>query len=338
MADPGSSPTVNQVLSLQLLEEDVEDFLTDAGGRDLDISPKDWHKELATRKIDYSGRIVSKATALTWKQVEPALPSIGQAAQVDAASLADGIMKEILLNPTLTIKPRAEWPKRFKRARSLVQSEQELYLIGRGLWERQMIRVVEEEDLLRDETGLKLAGGLFGVQKDGLVPGDDQLHVLHLILNLVPPNEVQNKLAGDNATLPYMGQWRNMLVTKGDCVYLSSEDMRACFFLFRLPPCWSTYFVLDEMMPGWVVDQPRKAWVHVGFTTLPMGWINAVAILQYLHRRLLAKTSSLPRHLELRRDAPVPVDRNFVSRSFLELFVDNLDGFAFGSQNARQQI
>ena len=77
-----------------------------------------------------------------------------------------------------------------------------------------MIRAVEEEDLLRDETGLKLAGGLFGVQKDGLVPGDDQLHVLRLILNLVPPNEVQNKLAGDNATLPYMGQWRNRLVTK----------------------------------------------------------------------------------------------------------------------------
>ena len=37
MAEPGSSPTVNQVLSLQLLEEDVEDFLTDASGRDLDI-------------------------------------------------------------------------------------------------------------------------------------------------------------------------------------------------------------------------------------------------------------------------------------------------------------
>jgi len=69
-----------------------------------------------------------------------------------------------------------------------------------------------------------------------------------------------------------------------------------------------------------------------------MGWINAVGILQYLHRRLVAKSNLLPKHLELRRDAPLPADQDFVTASFLEMFVDNLDGFAFGQVQEKEQM
>ena len=46
----------------------------------------------------------------------------------------------------------------------------------------------------------------------------------------------------------------------------------------------------------------------------------------------------LPKHLELRRDAPLPVNQDFVTSSFMELFVDNLDGFAFGGEKQNEEM
>jgi hypothetical protein len=161
---------------------------------------------------------------------------------------------------------------------------------------------------------------------------------MRLILNLVPPNEIQIKISGDNQTLPYIGQWMNTNVQQGDPVYLNSEDMRACFNLFRLPPPWAVVFVIDEMMPGWVIDKPLTDWVYIGMITVPMGWVNAVGVLQYLHRQLLKKVNVLPRHLELRRDAPMPVDEVFNTASFVEIYVDNLDGFSVGGRKQRQSM
>ena len=127
-------------------------------------------------------------------------------------------------------------------------------------------------------------------------------------------------------------------MVQGDSVYLCSEDMKACFFLFRLPDCWAPYFLLAERIPGWRVGRPDREYVYVGFVTIPMGWVNAVAVLQYLHRRLAEKASALPDHLELRRDAPVPCNKDFETASFLEYFVDNLDGFAIGGEDQRQKV
>jgi hypothetical protein len=156
-----------------------------------------------------------------------------------------------------------------------------------------------------------------------------------LILNLVPPNELQIKIAGDNQTLPYIGQWKNMNIVRGDPVYLNSEAMRACFFLFCLPPEWAVVFGLDEQVPGWVIEKPERDWADVGMVCIPMGWINAVGILQYLHRQLARRSSLLPRHLELRRDAPLPVDKEFMTTSCLEFYVDNMDGIAVGFAPSR---
>ena len=200
-------------------------------------------------------------------------------------ALAEGEMKQILMDPKLTLKPPSEWPPRFKKARSLVATEGDLHAIARGLWQRRMVRVVENHEVITDSFGTVLAGAFFGVEKDAEADGHPGLAVLRLILNLVPPNEGQEKVAGDNATLPYFGQWRSLLVVQGNCLYLCSEDMIACFFLFRLPDCWAPYYLLAEQVPGWVVDQPWRKAVYVGFVTIPMGWVNAVAILQYLHRR-----------------------------------------------------
>ena len=43
---------------------------------------------------------------------------------------------------------------------------------------------------------------------------------------------------GDMATLPYLGQWRSLVLDKGECFFWAGEDLRAAFYLLVLPAVW----------------------------------------------------------------------------------------------------
>ena len=88
MPDLTSKLKANQTECMRILTDDIEDFLNTLNGEDLMVEAKRWQDYLGKRKLDYDGRMVAKAENLTWKQVEPALPKKGQAAQVSALDLA----------------------------------------------------------------------------------------------------------------------------------------------------------------------------------------------------------------------------------------------------------
>ena len=81
---------------------------------------------------------------------------------------------------------------------------------------------------------------MFGVGKGKttMMPDGSLAEILRLIANLIPSNEVQEQVIGDNGTLPYPGCWQSLLLESDTIVFWNSEDMQASFFLFELPPTW----------------------------------------------------------------------------------------------------
>ena len=175
---PQSTLRANQAECVRGLEEEIEDFLQGEDGKDLEVETRDWHSFMGKRQLDYSGRMVAKATALTWKQVEPALPGVGQAAQVDALELAEGEMKEIIRDPWKSVKPRHEWPEEFAIARSLVATIEDLHAIAQGLFQRSMSRILDPNEIFYDKNGRPLAGAFFGVGKDKYLDDDPIWEIL----------------------------------------------------------------------------------------------------------------------------------------------------------------
>ena len=103
----------------------MENFIIDHNLQPVPFKQQDWEKRLRRKRLAYDGNVVSKAEVLTWAQVEPALPKVGQAAQVDAWALSEGHMKEILANPDQVLLPRSEWPARFEQTRVVIQNDEE---------------------------------------------------------------------------------------------------------------------------------------------------------------------------------------------------------------------
>ena len=265
---------------------------------------------------------------LTWAQVEPALPKVGQAAQVDAWALAEGHMKEISANPDQVLLPQSEWPARFEQTRVLIQNDEEWDKLCTGLWARGVIRPMDDSEVIRDQHGMSLAGGLFGIGKGKFIqdaPVQELQEVLRLICNFPPSNAVQIKVEGDVGGLPYQGNWQFISVGNESTFFWHSEDMVSSFWLFFLPKVWGKLFMISKLARGSIFGLAEDL-VKICLTVIPMGWISAVGIVQYLHRRLVKLTESIPQHLELRRDGPAPTDLNFNMSEFYEVYVDNLDG------------
>ena len=107
-----------------------------------------------------------------------------------------------------------------------------------GLAVRGIIRPVNKSELILDAEGNPLTCGMFGVGKGKttMMPDGSMAEILRLIANLIPSNEVQEQVIGDNGTLPYPGCWQSLLLEPDTVVFWNSEDMQASFFLFRLPP------------------------------------------------------------------------------------------------------
>ena len=295
------------------------------------VPTKNWHEELKNRRLDYCGGTVAKAEDITWEQIEPALPKAGLAGCVDFSSLASGEMRRLLRDPTLLVKPRSEWPAKLKKAKFRVQDAHRRE-VAMGLVERGICKIILDEEV-PTHNGVQLLQGGFGVGKGKTVesklrPGT-QVEVLRLIINAIPTNEVQTLVAGDNGTLPFVGQWLGLELDDEEELVWCSDDECSAFYLFAQNKEWHKWFALNlEVDNEWFgIRDGRKR--RLAVAVLAMGWQSATGFFQYGQRRLITCPpplgAGLPAVSEIRRDRPLPLDSNLRVMNFWQNFLDNFD-------------
>ena len=67
------------------------------------------------------------------------------------------------------------------------------------------------------------------------------VEVLRLIMDLRPANLLFEPLQGDLATLPLLSQMAPLEVREGEHVLISSEDIKAMFYVVGLPEAVSLF-------------------------------------------------------------------------------------------------
>ena len=87
---------------------------------------------------------------------------------------------------------------------------------------------------------------------------------------------------------------------------ISSEDLKSCFNLFYLPEAWHGYFAFSKQVQASVFGGSPNIWVYVAIRCVPMGWLNAVDVIQNFIHRFAFQTCDIPPHLEARKDKPPP--------------------------------
>ncbi len=141
---------------------------------------------------------------------------------------------------------------------------------------------------LLEHNGSTFGNGLFGAPKgDTGEPGFSvEECILRVIINAVPPNEIQATIEAELDNLPAFSQWALLGPLDREAVLGSSEEQSCCFYLCGLEDAWLPFFVLDaegtEPIEAADVD---ASWAAV--CVFPMGWRSACGIVQHLSMQLV---------------------------------------------------
>ncbi|CAK0857372.1 unnamed protein product, partial [Prorocentrum cordatum] len=241
---PARAESAAQQAALDQLRLYVGDFV-----KGHDIPFVDWAETLRHARLDYQGEEMKVPEKLTWEQIEPALPPVGQSARVRATGLVQGVLKHNLENPQLCLLPEGEWPTAVPTAKVWVDGEADWHRICQGAARRGIFSFISERDVFKVK-GTPVLNGLFGVPKrNKKLPVTDKA-ILRLILTAIPTNSYQKVLEADIRCLPYHMQWAGIQLEDEQVLVWSESDMTSAIYNFRMEPEWLKYQAIGRAVPG----------------------------------------------------------------------------------------
>ena len=197
-----------------------------------------------------------------------------------------------------------------KPPRVMVRSE-DWEAVAKGVIERKICDIIPLSQVIH-VGGKPVLGGLFGVPKSEEVDG---IPVLRLIMDLRPINKLFESIVGDLNTLPMLGQLLPLEIFPEETVMVSSEDIKAMFYIIGLRECWRPLLAFGREIPDHLrpegMSEPcvlTSRVLPLGF--LPMGFINSVSVAQALHRNIVNQavdSLGISREAEVRRDQVLPL-------------------------------
>ena len=123
--------------------------------------------------------------------------------------------------------------------------------------------------------------------------------------------------------------WPHLVLNEKEIMLCFSEDQSGCFHAYEIPCCWRGFFVLERKVPWQALGIERSGETRVRVRTCPMGWIQAVDLIQEAHRRLLTLPQPQGAGLDwkkfVRMGAPVPEPSETAPRDWYSVYVDNFD-------------
>ena len=267
----------------------------------VDTTAEEVEKELSHRFVSYSGEEVPRMEVLSLPQVIPSLPPETHGGSIPVLDWLTGRTKVYLSQPGHCIEDDVgqKLPKLQSKVHVVRGDERDLAqtLVARGICSWTL------ENEVFQYRGQKVLNGLFGVCKPSCLP--DGRPVLRLIMNLIPSNSVMVQLEGRVNDLPGITQYLSVVLENGETLSISQADMTSAFYLFKLPVAWSPYLCFNLCFKGSEIGFDDDVIRYLSCAVLPMGWSNAVSVMQEISEQLLL-SQGMPRSLQVARTKPLP--------------------------------
>ena len=274
--------------------------------------------------VNAYGVEIHVAHSVRWESISHSLPKEGVAGILPARDVCIGGFNDFINNPAQWLKPPRfrSWVKPPK----VMVSDGEWPRVVEGLLGRGLCGIMPLSDVLHVD-GAPILGGMFGVPKNETTA--EGIDILRLIMDFRPCNENFLHLGGDLSTLPVLSQMFQLEIRPHESIVISSEDIRAMFYIIGLPDCWRHYFAFSKPVPQQFCP-PNTSGTYVLYSrVLPMGFLNSVAVAQHLHRQVVAQAlkGSISSSWEIRRDQEFPR-----ARQYFRTYLDNFDELCIHSK------
>ena len=256
-----------------------------------------WTEFFRVKGVDYKGEEVLTAQEMRWENVAPALPR--EVGTVPLESVVElGCKHYVLHFEDYLLDPEDQVAVRPPRVLVPPDNWREFCA---NLLQMNIFSKVHEDDIYQ-VGGRPLLNGLFGVSKNEF---DGGVELQRIIMNLIPLNGVVQSLDGDVGTLPSWAGMAPLHLQPHEDLLVSSEDVRAFFYIFRVPTSWHRFLCFNRPLPEDLCGERPGRWYPCS-AVLPMGFKNSVSLAQHVHRFVVkharAQCGQQGGEAELRKD------------------------------------
>ena len=285
--------------------EHLGERLTDLGEETTQCSKVEDSSLLLSRaRFDYAGEPLQIMEPLIAEKVIPVWPRIGECVVQSVMDFLPAEMAEMLEDPANCLKPRWEWPEAPHKSKVMATQEEWNKIVAAG-HARGLMVPVSEDEVFRDHKGNMVLNGAGGVRKVKKIGGEERV-MQRFISNLIPSNEYQAHLSGGDKFLPYLGQISLFQLDDSEMMLVDSEDFCSCFNLFSLPEVWRGYMCFEKTVDGAIFGLTPGVRVYPAMAAVPMGWLNAVSVIQSVVRSLVFEGASIPEDSEVAKIKRMP--------------------------------
>ena len=264
---------------------------------------------LGKARFDYAGEPVMILEDLVAEKVIPVWPKVGEAAIQPVLPYLPDELAEMIEDPKNCLLPTWEWPEKPTRSRVRASQEEWNKIVQAG-YERGLMVPMEDDQVFRDSSGQKVLNGAGGVKKLKQIGGEEKT-MQRFISNFIPINQYLAHLSGGDQFLPYLGQLTLMGLEDDENLLIDSEDFCSCFNLFTLPASWRGLMCFGMMVDAKFMGGTAGHMVYPAMAVVPMGWINAVTVIQSVVRSLVFQGAQVPEASEVAKIKQMPDTDDF---------------------------
>ena len=199
---------------------------------------------LNSKSVNAYGEEIHHCRSVGWANLRSSLPTAEQAGVLSPEMVATGGVLDFLEHPTKYLLPLDERVS-MKTPRVMIKGD-DWDEVSLGLVRRGICEVIAVEYVFHVH-GSPCLGGLFGVPKHETTP--DGHEVLRLIMDLRPINRNFLAVEGDLGTLPMVTSLGGLEVRPHEDLLISSEDIRAMFYIVGLGPQWCPFLAFGKEVP-----------------------------------------------------------------------------------------
>ena len=259
---------------------------------------------LGAARYDYAGEPIMILEDLEASKVIPVWPQIGEAAVQPVLPYLPEELAEMIEDPKNCLLPSWEWPDQPTKSR-VRATQEEWNKIVQAAYDRGLMAPMEDDQVFRDNAGRKVLNGAGGVKKLKKIGGEEKT-MQRFISNFIPINQYLSHLSGGDQFLPYLGQLTLLGLEDDETMLVDSEDFCSCFNLFTLPPAWRSMMCFNLTVDAKLMGGTPGHMVYPAMAVVPMGWINAVTVIQSVVRTLVFQGAQVPESSEVAKIKQMP--------------------------------
>ena len=261
------------------------------------LCPKDWLRPVNREQAGHDKQAIALLEEIDTEKIVAGWPEVSTARAPFITDFLEGEMAIRVADPASWWLPRDRLRKGRRRV-TVKASDEEWYRLCQAAHQRNLMRVVNEEELLKDPNGHVVVIGAGAIKK---FEGSSQ-ELLTFVPVMTPVNECSMPLAEGCCWYPDWSCLTGTVIRPDENLYFMDAALTLAFSPLAIPDSWLPHFAFAKKVDASAFGGSKGTLVRPALAVVPSGWHSAFQVFEAVASTMIFKQLNLAKLPKLRLD------------------------------------